>query len=249
MFSQYYDSLGTKPKKFDRIYSKMTFPIKKKNLISIVQSMDGFKSPNVQLEQYLTDAISTVDFLYYIAVDNQDILGNVIVDLGAGTGRLGLTSLLMGAEIVIAVEKDPKAIKILKKNADNLELTDYLNIFQMDISALNDVEQASLIQILQQSSTEDTEIVCIMNPPFGVQIRNADRPFLQLAMNICDKIYSIHLSNPKTRSYFERFVGSQGWNITSIHSQKMILEGSYSFHKQKRKEILADIYKMEKKRD
>ncbi|TFG17664.1 MAG: hypothetical protein EU530_10320 [Promethearchaeota archaeon] len=227
----------------------MTFPIKKKNLISIVQSMEGFKSPNVQLEQYITDAISTVDFLYFIAVDHKDILGNIIVDLGAGTGRLGLTSLLMGAEIVIAVEKDVNAIKILKKNADVLELLDHLHIFQTDISLINDSERASIIQLLQKSSTSGTEIVCVMNPPFGVQIRNADRPFLQLAMSICDKIYSIHLSNPKTRSYLERFVGTHGWKITTIHSQKMILEGSFSFHKHKRKEILTDIYKMEKKID
>lgn len=227
----------------------MTFPIKKKNLISIVQSMEGFKTPVIQLEQYITDAISTVDFLYFIAVDNQDILGNIILDLGAGTGRLGLTSLLMGAKTVIAVEKDPNAVKILEKNTQDLDLTDYLEILLVDISAISDNEHASLTQALQRSSTSETEIICVMNPPFGVQIRGADRPFLQLAMRICDKIYSIHLSTPKTRSYLKRFIGSHGWIVSTIHSQKMILEESYSFHKQKRKEILADIYKIEKKKD
>ena len=210
--------------------------------------MDGFETPDVQLEQYITDAISTVDFLYFIAVDNKDILGNIVLDLGAGTGRLGLTSLLMGAETLVAVEKDANAIRILEKNAKDLELTDYLNIFQLDISEVSDVQRTSITSTMQKSSPE-TEIVCIMNPPFGVQIRNADRPFLLLAMTLSDRIYSIHLSNPKTRSYLSRFVESHGWTISSIHSQKMILEGSYSFHKRKRKEILADIYKMEKKRD
>jgi putative methylase len=227
----------------------MTFPIKKKNLISIVQSMDGFETPDVQLEQYITDAISTVDFLYFIAVDNNDILGNIILDLGAGTGRLGLTSLLMGAESVVAIEKDANAIRILEKNAKELELTDYLTIIRMDISKISDIHCDSLLATTLQKSSSNTKIVCVMNPPFGVQIRNADRPFLQLAMNLSDKIYSIHLSNPKTRSYLQRFVESYGWNISSIHSQKMILEENYAFHKQKRKQIVADVYKMEKKRD
>ena len=113
----------------------MSFPIKKKNLISIVQSMQGFLSPNVELEQYVTDSISTVDFLYYIAVDQREILDNIIVDLGAGTGRLGLTSLLMGAAYLFAVEIDSEAIKILKNNAEVLDLTSCVNIIQNNFTA------------------------------------------------------------------------------------------------------------------
>lgn len=226
----------------------MTFPIKKKNLISIVQSMEGFISPNVQLEQYITDAISTVDFLYYIAVDNNDILDKVILDLGAGTGRLGLTSLLMGSKKVIAVEKDSNAIHILEKNAEELDLTPFIEIIQMDISFISDEEMSHLTHSLQILS-QDSPIICIMNPPFGVQVKNADRPFLLLAMQLSDIIYSIHLSNPKTRSFMDRLTRSLGWKISSIYSQKIILEGNFSFHKKKRKDILADVYKMEKNKD
>ena len=49
----------------------------------------------------------------------------------------------------------------------------------------------------------------------------------------------------KQPSYISVLVG---WIISSIHSQKIILEGSYEFHRKKRKEILADVYKMEKKK-
>ena len=226
----------------------MTFPLKKKNLISVVQSMEGFSSPKVHLEQYITDAISTVDFLFYIGVDNHDVFGNIILDLGAGTGRLGLTSLLMGAKHVIAVEKDSSAIEILKKNAEDLELDSEITIQQMNVAEVTEEQLISIRQKLTELSNGDSEVICIMNPPFGVQVRNADRPFLILAMEICDRIYSIHLSNPKTRSYLQRFAKSRGWVIPSIHSQKMILEDNYEFHTQKRKVILADVYKMEKKK-
>lgn len=225
----------------------MSFPIKKKNLISIVQSMEGFSAPNVKLEQYITDAVSTVDFLFYIGVDNKDLFGNIVLDLGAGTGRLGLTSLLMGAKFVVALEKDPAAIQILKKNADALELTSHLSIIQKDIAKIGNEEKQFLQDQLLELRGKNTKIICIMNPPFGVQVRNADRPFLQLAMELCDIIYSIHLSNPKTRSYMQRFAQSKDWIIKSIHSQKIILEGTYEFHSKKRKEIIADVYKFEKK--
>jgi predicted RNA methylase len=227
----------------------MTFPIKKKNLISIVQSMEGFSKPNVKLEQYITDAISTVDFLFYIGVDNDDILGNIIVDIGAGTGRLCLTSLLMGAKSVFAIEKDYAAIQILKKNANDLDLSSEITIIQKDITVLNNEDHILLRKNISDLSDTNTDIICVMNPPFGVQVRYADRPFLQLAMELCDKIYSVHLSNAKTRSFLDRFTKSRGWEIESIHSQKMIIEGTYSFHSKKRKEILADVYKIEKKKN
>jgi len=224
----------------------MTLPIKKKDLISIVQSMKGFRSPDVQLEQYVTDAISTVDFLYYIAIDNQDVAENVIVDLGAGTGRLGLTSLLLGAKSVVALEKDEKAIQILMENAQELELTSYLHIHQVDISFISPDEIKQLHYEIRLLS-DQSPVICIMNPPFGVQKRLADRPFLDLAMNLSDTIYSIHLSHPKIRNFMQKYLESHGWLISSLHSQKIVLESTFSFHKKNRKSILADVYKIEKK--
>ncbi len=224
----------------------MSFPIRKKNLISIVQSMKGFEQPEARLEQYITDATSTVDLLYYITVDNNDIVDNVILDLGAGTGRLGLTCLLLGAKIVVAVEKDANAIRILQENASNLELQPYIHILQKDLSQLLDIDKNEILEVLNKKNS-DSKIICVMNPPFGVQVRNADRPFLKFAMEVSDKIYSIHLSNQKTRTYFHKFVDYHGWQISSIHSQTMYIEGSFSFHKKRQKEILADVYKFEKK--
>ncbi len=227
----------------------MSFPIKKKNLISIVQSMQGFQSPNVLLEQYVTDSISTVDFLYYIAVDNREILDNIIIDLGAGTGRLGLTSLLLGAAHVFAVEVDSEAINIMKKNAEMLDLIPHIDTTQIDISQISVENLSSLrnqIHDFKESEYNDASIVCIMNPPFGIQKKNADRPFLKLAMELTDIIYSIHLSNEKSRAFIKRFAISNGWQVTSIHSQIMKLENAFQFHKKKRKDILTDVYRLEK---
>ncbi|MBN2156600.1 MAG: 50S ribosomal protein L11 methyltransferase [Candidatus Lokiarchaeota archaeon] len=231
----------------------MKYPIKKKNLISIVQSMQGFESPDIRLEQYVTDAVSTVDFLYYVAVDNGDIANNIILDLGAGTGRLGLSSLLLGAKRVYAFEIDKSAIEVLTNNADTLDLLDDVEIIQCDIAKIHPEEISELINRINAYKSRacnqlECNIICIMNPPFGVHSKNADRPFLNLAMQISDTIYSLHLSNPKTRSFIQRFIERNGWGTSTIHSQKIVLVSSYAFHKKKRKEIMADVYKMEKKR-
>ena len=154
----------------------MTFPIKKKNLLSIVQSMKGFHQAqvDVRLEQYVTDAISTVDFMYFVAIDNEDVFDNIILDIGAGTGRLGLTSLLLGAKRVIAFEIDENAIQILKENANNLDLIHNVSIFHRDITSFTDEDlqklQSQIKKIISQhdeNCNEDTfpELICIMNPP------------------------------------------------------------------------------------
>jgi putative methylase len=152
----------------------------------------------------------------------------------------------MGAKHVFAVDIDSSALKTLKSNASKLNLIENITLIQRDITQIQEHEIKKLNHEIRSYSSEN-QIICIMNPPFGIQKRHADRPFLHLAMKLADKIYTIHLSNPKTRVYIENLVNSQGWVITSIHSQKLVLEHAFSFHKQKRKSILSDVYKMEKK--
>ena len=43
----------------------LTIAIKKKNLISIIQSTASFSNPKIELEQYCIDAISAVDIVYF----------------------------------------------------------------------------------------------------------------------------------------------------------------------------------------
>ncbi|MHA1819468.1 MAG: METTL5 family protein [Promethearchaeota archaeon] len=334
---------------------------KKKDIISVIQHLQGFKTPKVKLEQYTTNAISVADFLYFVGVDNSDLRGNVVIDLGAGTGRLSLGALLFGAVGIVMVEIDSDAIEILKRNyyfirdylagiegpkellvdigvlkenehkekenelaprdfyvknfnhsregdnsfsndiighkgkikeskkdkagvkisidasdvSDTIEVEDLekIIIIKGDISKFNDPPKKpdhnaqerldqyrmNLIKAISDACTtlmgrnlneladvNKIKKVCIMNPPFGIQKRGADRAFLKLATRIGDTIYSVHYSNKESRNFIKKYMEREGWEIEAIFSQKLLLDHSYWFHKKRYKEILADIYKFKK---
>jgi len=242
--------------------------LKKRNLIDAIESLDAFVNPKIELEQYTTDAVSTADLIYFIGLDNHDLIGNLVIDLGAGTGRLGIASLLFGALGLIAIEKDEDAIEILKKNAEKVGVSDRILIKQLDIAevtrdgtlfqqtvaALNDdilnfekelvflnQNQSSFYNKIEESEQKLAK-VCITNPPFGIHQQGADRPFLMLGAALSDKMYSIHYSGKKNREFIERLVQKLGWKVENIYSQKLILKGTYYFHTKPQKEILTDVF-------
>jgi putative methylase len=90
-------------------------------------------------------------------------------------------------------------------------------------------------------------ITTIMNPPFGVQQKAADRAFLETAFSFSHIVYSIHLSHKGVKNFISRFIKKFGWEIDYIFPYQMILEHTYSFHKKKRKSIEVDIYRFKKK--
>lgn len=247
--------------------------------------MERFENPNIRLEQYTTDAISTADLLFFIGLDNGDLLNNLVIDLGAGTGRICLGALLFGALGAVAIEKDPAAVSVLKRNREKMNLNERCLIIERDVAQISaQIEQSDnsdnyygsddLNELFKEFRIEvedyhhhltdtyvlennaeseelthlDSEKVCIMNPPFGIHKRGADKPFLNLAMAVSDKIYSIHYSGEKNRKYLTRFIEKRGWMVENIFSQKLAVEGCYKFHKMPQKDVLADIYKLEKKK-
>ena len=59
--------------------------------------------------------------------------GAVVLDMFAGSGALGFEALSRGANFVTFCDKSPKAISIIKKNADNLKVdTDCYQIIKRD---------------------------------------------------------------------------------------------------------------------
>lgn len=248
----------------------MTPLLKKRNFISKIESLDGFSTPKIEMEQYTTDAISTADLIYYVGVDNRDIVGNVIIDIGAGTGKLGLSALLFGGMGLVAIENEKDAINIFKKNAKSLDFLDRILLLEYDVQKIYDDEEnfQNIIEDINQKimnfqketvflhqtdsafwnnieeSDQKLEKICIMNPPFGVHKKGADRAFLKLAMKISDVIYSIHLSSKKNREFLRRFIKKNGWKIETMHSQKLVIKGQYKFHKKPQKEIITDVYKI-----
>lgn len=212
--------------------------LNKKQLISLIQNTETFTNPKIELEQYSIDANCAVDIIYYAGFEFNDINQAFVIDLGAGTGRLSLVSALFKARYVLSVDIDMNALKILKRNILSLNL----NHAVFPICA--DIED---FEISKKKLPKNMRITTIMNPPFGVQIKFADRAFLGKAFHFSDVVYSIHLSNPKVHKFISNYIKRFNWKIDNVLPFNMVLERTFPFHTQKTKKINVLVYRFIKK--
>ena len=70
------------------------------------------KSDLLKIGLYCINSKSAVDIIYYAGFEHNDIKGKIILDLGAGTGRLSIASLYLQAISVLSVDIDFKSLSI-----------------------------------------------------------------------------------------------------------------------------------------
>ncbi len=217
----------------------MLSTLKKKDLVSLVQNTQVFKNPKIELEQYCIDAGSVVDFAYFAGIEHDDIQNNLVFDLGAGTGRISIAAASLGARSIIAIDLDWEALATLKKNLQVTNLMGIISPICADIITFPVRE----IECLKTKS-----ITTLMNPPFGVQKKNADRAFLKIAFSISNVVYSIHLTGEKSHKFISNYANRLGWTIDYFVPFNMLLERAYFFHEERVKKIDTTIYRFVKKK-
>jgi len=212
--------------------------ISKKEFIFRIQNTETFIDPKVELEQYSIDASCAVDIIYIAGFEFNDINQKIIVDLGAGTGRLSIASTFFKPAYVLSVDIDLSALFILKKNIKKLQLENIIFPICTDVKYF----EISKFLLLKNS-----QITTIMNPPFGVKKRTADRIFLERAFAFSNIVYSIHLANKGVHNFISNFIRKYNWKIDYVLPFNMILERSFQFHEQKKKKINVNLYRFIKK--
>lgn len=208
--------------------------MKKKEIVSIIQNTATFTNPKIELEQYCIDASSAVDLIYFAGFEFDDIKNRLIFDFGAGTGRLSIASAYFKATYVLSIDIDWSALKILNENILNLDLKHIIFPICSDIDNF---------EISNSILPRNLKITTIMNPPFGVQKKAADRVFLEKAFNISDVVYSVHLANASVSKFISNYIKKFNWKIDYVYPFNMILERTFPFHSKKRKNINVDIYR------
>lgn len=223
--------------------------VRKLDLELFLSQIQPHPSPKVELEQYTIPVDVAATMLYIAAYIYDDIVGRKVVDLGCGTGRLALGAAFLGAKQVIGVDIDKIAIKLAFEHSVKLKLKNKVQWVNADIQAVH----GKFDTVLQ-------------NPPFGVQKRKADARFLEKALAIGAKVYSLHkslnkdenfLKQVKTSSsgfaaatpspFMEGFVEDVGGRIIAVYSMVMAIPHMFSFHTKRRHSFLVDLYVIEKR--
>lgn len=177
----------------------------KKQLAIKLSKLKKFEDLKLKLEQYSLDSEIAAEILWRMYL-NGDVKDKIIGDFGCGNGILGYGCLLLNAKKVYFIDKD--TIDLAKENVKSKKAI-FVN---KDIKDFN----------------KKVDVV-VQNPPFGTKIRKADKVFLEKAMQLSDKIYSLHKITSK------KFIQSliNGFTIKDIIEIKLPLKKTYEFHKKK----------------
>ena len=203
--------------------------MKLKQLEMMLQRLAGFTKPRASLEQYQTPAPLAARLLYHSLMKG-DIDGRRVCDLGCGTGVLAIGAALLGAEAVVGIDVDEKAIRVAETNA-----------------ALLDAEVTFIVAdvkdpgLLARAGPCDT---VVMNPPFGAQKVHADRPFIDCALAMAPVTYSIF--NAGSTQFVNAYTAQRA-TITEKVGGAFPIKRTFAFHTRDVQEIEVEILRLERK--
>lgn len=190
--------------------------MKKQLEIELSKIIDDFKEPKIMFEQYMTPP-EIAAFMIHYAWMKGEIENKKIIDIGAGTGMLGIGAAFLGGNVTM-IEIDKDAYEILKNNVAKTDHEIKLinkNIFDFDFDEEYDT--------------------ALINPPFGIKSKNKDMDFIVKASKISKHIFSIHDGSESNinniKSLFEKH------NLKIIESLMMdfSLKSTYPWHEEKNK--------------
>ena len=194
-----------------------------RRLEMLLEKVGGFEKPSAEREQYQTPAPLAARLLYTAFLAG-DIAGLRVLELGSGTGILGIGAALIGAGEVIGVEIDADANRIAEYNAQSQGVS--LHIIKADVA----------------NPEADREIpyadTVIMNPPFGAQIVHADRPFIDMALSRAEVVYGIF--NGGSEQFIRQYTAGRA-EITSVIAAEFTIPRTFFFHTDDRRDIPVEI--------
>jgi putative methylase len=193
--------------------------MKQRKLEMLLEEIESFPDPELELEQYQTPSPLAAEILHFAYM--QGDLEDSVQDLGCGTGILAIGAKLLGAKKVVGYDTDQKALEIAEANARTLGVE--VKFVYLDVADIKDHVKTTF-----------------MNPPFGARVKGRDRPFLSSALKTSDVIYSIH--NRGSLAFIQKFIKPAV--ITHFYVAKFPLKRTFDFHKKEREVIEVEIYRI-----
>jgi putative methylase len=202
--------------------------VRKRDLERTLSEIEANPHPKVYLEQYTTPSNVAAETLYLAAYVYDDITDKTVIELGCGTARLAIGAALLGAKEVFGVDLDGDAVRIAKRNAEQMGLKESTHWIVGDL----DVVTGCFDTVLQ-------------NPPFGVQRKRADRRFITKSLELSGTVYSFHKSGDSNREFIKRFIEEHGGKVSKIFPVSMEIPRMFKFHTKKKQNTQVDLYLIE----
>jgi len=199
-------------------------PTKKRQLEMALQKLRPLTSRSPRLEQYPTPADIAADLLWE-ALAAGDIEGKDVIDLGCGNGILAIGAMLLGARHAVGIDIDPEAIKVAKQAAADTGVE--VEFLEADVS-----------------TTKGAFDTALMNPPFGAQTKHADRPFIEKALQVAHRTYSLH--NDGTEAFIEKMVSSLGGVSLPVKRYKFEIPYAFEFHRKATESVSVVLLRFER---
>ena len=190
--------------------------MKKKLEIELSKIIDDFKEPKIMFEQYMTPP-EIAAFMIHYAWMKGEIENKKIIDIGAGTGMLGIGAAFLGGNVTM-IEIDKDAYEILKNNVAKTDHEIKLinkNIFDFDFDEEYDT--------------------ALINPPFGIKSKNKDMDFIVKASKISKHIFSIHDGSESNINNIKSLFEKNNLEIIESLMMDFSLKSTYPWHEEKNK--------------
>lgn len=194
------------------------------------QVVPPIRDPIVELEQYTTPSETALRVAFDLAYRIPDA---TIADLGAGTCRLALASLLVGARMVVAVDVDPRfplqCLRAAEKLGFDGSITYVVSWIEPDRGPLKPGAFDAIVT----------------NPPFGVHRRGADWAILRYAISLKPKlVYAILKSG--NLEFHKRVAESLGYEAVRLWTEEFPIPASMAHHRSRIRRVAVDVIRFER---
>jgi putative methylase len=193
--------------------------MRKRHLEMALSNLGDLEEPDSRLEQYRTPPGMVADILWR-AMENGDVIGKDVIELGCGGSPFALGAMLLGCRKATGLDKDPISLELSRTN---LRILHDRGMLKDDVRL-----ETVLADIKDVGSTLGSYDTVFMNPPFGAQKKHADRPFIEVACKIARSVYSIH--NGSTGDFITRLFRKKGFEIEERNTSNMTIPHRFDFH-------------------